>query len=32
MVTFTVADNSFIIDFEAVSDADTLWCPTNHAY
>lgn len=31
-VTFTVADNSLAIDFEAVSDKDTLWCPTNHAY
>ncbi len=31
-MTFTVADNSLAIDFEAVSDKDTLWCPTNHAY
>ncbi|MCH5157638.1 MAG: galactose mutarotase [Clostridiales bacterium] len=31
-VKFTVEHNSLIIDFTAVSDKDTLWCPTNHAY
>ena len=31
-VKFTVEDNSFLIEYSAVSDKDTLWCPTNHAY
>lgn len=31
-VSFTVEGKSLLIEFEAVSDKDTLWCPTNHAY
>ena len=31
-VTFTVKDNSLLIDYEAISDKDTLWNPTNHSY
>lgn len=31
-VKFTVKDNCLTIEFEAVSDGDTLWNPTNHAY
>ena len=31
-VKFTVQNNCLLIDFESVSDKDTLWCPTNHAY
>ncbi|MBD5632287.1 MAG: galactose mutarotase [Clostridia bacterium] len=31
-VKFTVENNCLLIDFEGVSDKDTLWCPTNHAY
>jgi aldose 1-epimerase len=31
-VKFTVAKDSLLIEYEAVSDKDTLWCPTNHAY
>lgn len=31
-VTFTVKDNSLLIEYSAVSDKDTLWNPTNHAY
>ena len=31
-VKFTVEDDSFLIEYEAVSDKDTLWCPTNHTY
>jgi len=31
-VKFTVEDNGLLIEFTAVSDKDTLWCPTNHAY
>ena len=31
-VKYTVEDNSLLIDYEAVSDKDTLWNPTNHAY
>ena len=31
-VKFTVEDNSLLMEYSAVSDKDTLWCPTNHAY
>ena len=31
-VKFTIKNNSLLIEYEAVSDTDTLWCPTNHAY
>ena len=31
-VKFTVENNYLLIDYEGVSDMDTLWCPTNHAY
>ena len=31
-VKFTVENNSLLIEFNAISDKDTLWCPTNHAY
>lgn len=31
-VKFTVENNSLLIEYGAVSDKDTLWCPTNHAY
>ena len=31
-VKYTVEDNSFLIGYEGVSDKDTLWNPTNHAY
>ncbi|MGN1103257.1 MAG: aldose epimerase family protein [Candidatus Coproplasma sp.] len=31
-VKFTINNNSLLIDFTAVSDKDTLWNPTNHAY
>lgn len=31
-VKFTVEDNSLLIECTAISDKDTLWCPTNHAY
>lgn len=31
-VTFTLSENTLLIEFSAVSDKDTLWCPTNHAY
>ncbi len=31
-VKFTVENNSLIIEYHAVSDKDTLWCPTNHTY
>ncbi len=31
-VKFTVDGNALAIDFTAISDKDTLWCPTNHAY
>ena len=31
-VKFTVEDNSLLMEYAAVSDKDTLWCPTNHAY
>ncbi len=31
-VKFTVENNSVLIEYSAVSDKDTLWCPTNHAY
>lgn len=32
IVKFSICDNSLLIEYEAVSDKDTLWCPTNHAY
>ena len=31
-VTFKIENSALIIEYGAVSDADTLWCPTNHAY
>ena len=31
-VKFTVENNSLFMEYTAVSDKDTLWCPTNHAY
>ena len=31
-VKFTVENNSLLMEYEAVSDKDTLWCPTNHTY
>lgn len=31
-VKFAVENNALEIEFTAVSDKDTLWCPTNHAY
>lgn len=31
-VEFTVERDSLLITFEGLSDKDTLWCPTNHAY
>ncbi len=31
-VKFTAYNNSLLTEYEAVSDKDTLWCPTNHAY
>lgn len=31
-VKFTVENNSLLMEYEAISDKDTLWCPTNHAY
>ena len=31
-VKFTVAHNALTMDYTAVSDKNTLWCPTNHAY
>ncbi len=31
-VKFTLEDNSLLIEYSAVSDKDTFWCPTNHTY
>ena len=31
-VSFTVKDRALLIEFTAISDKDTLWNPTNHAY
>lgn len=31
-VKFTVENNALLMEYSAVSDKDTLWCPTNHAY
>ena len=31
-IKFKVENNSLLMEYEAVSDKDTLWCPTNHAY
>ena len=31
-VDFTVKDRELLIEFTAISDKDTLWNPTNHAY
>lgn len=31
-VKFTVENNSLFMEYTAVSDKDTLWCPTNHTY
>lgn len=31
-VKFTVENNSLLMEYSAVSDKDTLWCPTNHSY
>ena len=31
-VKFAVENDSLKIEYSAVSDRDTLWCPTNHAY
>lgn len=31
-VRYTVENNALAIEFTAVSDKNTLWCPTNHAY
>ena len=32
IVKFGVVDGTVSIDFAAVCDKDTLWCPTNHIY
>lgn len=32
IVTYTIKDNALIMEYTAVCDKDTLWCPTNHAY
>lgn len=32
IVTYKIENNSLLIEFQAVSDKDTLWNPTNHAY
>ena len=31
-VKFTIKDGSLCINYAAVSNMDTLWCPTNHTY
>lgn len=31
-VKFTIENNALLMEHTAVSDKDTLWCPTNHAY
>lgn len=31
-VKFTVKNSTLLMEYEAISDKDTLWCPTNHAY
>lgn len=31
-VKFTVENNTLLMEYTAVTDKDTLWCPTNHAY
>lgn len=31
-VKFTVENNSLFMEYTAISDKDTLWCPTNHTY
>lgn len=31
-VEFAVADGALTMKYDAVSDKDTVWCPTNHAY
>ena len=31
-VKFKVENNALLIEYSAISDKDTLWCPTNHAY
>lgn len=31
-VTYSVKGNTLFVDYEATSDQDTLWSPTNHAY
>lgn len=31
-VKFTVENNALLMEYTAVSDKDTLWCPTNHTY
>ena len=31
-VKFKVENNSLLMEYSAISDEDTLWCPTNHAY
>lgn len=31
-VKFTIENNSLLMEYNAISDKDTLWCPTNHAY
>lgn len=31
-VVYTVSNNSLLIEYIAISDKDTLWFPTNHAY
>lgn len=31
-VKFTVKDSELLVEYSALSDRDTLWCPTNHTY
>lgn len=31
-VKFKVENNSLLMEYSAISDKDTLWCPTNHTY
>lgn len=31
-VTYSIVDDGVVIEYRAVSDKDTLYCPTNHTY